>query len=129
MTLLRNHREAIAAMDFFTVPALTFNLLYCFFIIGHPWMPRPPELLNTGKPVTTDFAYIRWLGDRKGIEERTMVWDKTIIDRTEELKEWAGLMRRLHDHGTYIYACSNNHYGGFAPDTVRMFRSLWEREQ
>jgi transposase InsO family protein len=32
---LRNHREAIAAMDFFTVPTLTFNLLYCFFIISH----------------------------------------------------------------------------------------------
>ena len=32
---LRNHREAIAAMDFFTVPTLTFNLLYCFFIIRH----------------------------------------------------------------------------------------------
>ena len=32
---LRNHREVIAAMDFFTVPTVTFNLLYCFFIIGH----------------------------------------------------------------------------------------------
>jgi putative transposase len=32
---LRNHREAIAAMDFFTVPTLTFNLLYCFFILSH----------------------------------------------------------------------------------------------
>jgi putative transposase len=27
MTFLRNHREAIAAMDFFTVPTLTFNLV------------------------------------------------------------------------------------------------------
>lgn len=27
---LRNHREAIAAMDFFTVPTLTFRVLYCF---------------------------------------------------------------------------------------------------
>ena len=32
---LRNHREAIAAMDFFTVPTVTFHVLYCFFIIGH----------------------------------------------------------------------------------------------
>jgi len=31
---LRNHREAIAAMDFFTVPTLTFGVLYCFFVIG-----------------------------------------------------------------------------------------------
>jgi putative transposase len=32
---LRNHREAIAAMDFFTVSTLTFQVLYCFFIIEH----------------------------------------------------------------------------------------------
>src|ERR1700716_4523289 len=32
---LKNHREAIAAMDFFTVPTITFGVLYCFFVIGH----------------------------------------------------------------------------------------------
>jgi hypothetical protein len=32
---LDNHREAIAAMDFFTVPTLTFGVLYCFFMIAH----------------------------------------------------------------------------------------------
>jgi putative transposase len=35
LTFLKNHREAIAAMDFFTVPTLTFGVLYCFFVIGH----------------------------------------------------------------------------------------------
>ena len=32
---LSNHREAIAAMDFFTVPTLTFGVLYCLFVIAH----------------------------------------------------------------------------------------------
>jgi len=32
---LNNHREAIAAMDFFTLPTLTFGVLYCFFVIAH----------------------------------------------------------------------------------------------
>jgi putative transposase len=32
---LENHREAIAAMDFFTVPTITFQVLYCFFVIAH----------------------------------------------------------------------------------------------
>jgi transposase InsO family protein len=32
---LDNHREAIAAMDFFTVPTITFGVLYCFFVIAH----------------------------------------------------------------------------------------------
>ena len=35
LTFLRNHREAIAAMDFFTVPTLTFGILYCSFFISH----------------------------------------------------------------------------------------------
>jgi transposase InsO family protein len=32
---LANHREVIAAMDFFTVPTLTFGVLHCFFVISH----------------------------------------------------------------------------------------------
>jgi transposase InsO family protein len=31
----RNHREAVAAMDFFTVPTTRFSMLYCFFVISH----------------------------------------------------------------------------------------------
>jgi transposase InsO family protein len=34
-TFLSNHHEAIAAMDFFTVPTLTFGVLYCFYVIAH----------------------------------------------------------------------------------------------
>src|SRR5215467_1086613 len=32
---LAHHREAIAAMDFFTVPTIRFGVLYCFFVISH----------------------------------------------------------------------------------------------
>jgi len=35
LAFLSNHREAIAAMDFFTIPTVAFGLLYCFFIISH----------------------------------------------------------------------------------------------
>jgi len=35
LAFLHNHREAIAAMDFFTVPTLRFSVLYCFFVISH----------------------------------------------------------------------------------------------
>jgi putative transposase len=35
LTFLRNHREAIAAMDFFEVPTITFGMIYGLFIIGH----------------------------------------------------------------------------------------------
>ena len=32
---LRTHAKAIAAIDFFTVPTLTFRVLFCFLVIGH----------------------------------------------------------------------------------------------
>ncbi|MFH1434146.1 MAG: integrase [Pseudomonadota bacterium] len=35
ITFLRNHKECMAGMDFFTVPTSTFNLLYVFFVIHH----------------------------------------------------------------------------------------------
>ena len=35
VAILRNHREAIAAMDFFAAPTITFGVLYCFFVISH----------------------------------------------------------------------------------------------
>ena len=35
ITSLKNHRDSISAMDFFTVPTLTFGVLYCLFVIGH----------------------------------------------------------------------------------------------
>jgi putative transposase len=34
-TFLDNHREALAAMDFFVVPTLTFRLLYVLLVIQH----------------------------------------------------------------------------------------------
>jgi len=34
-SFLSNHREMIAAMDFFTEPTVTFGVLYCLFVIAH----------------------------------------------------------------------------------------------
>jgi len=34
-TFLRNHAAQIAAIDFFTVPAVTFSILYCSVILRH----------------------------------------------------------------------------------------------
>jgi hypothetical protein len=35
LTFLRNHRDAIAAMDFFVVPTVRFQLLYVWFVLHH----------------------------------------------------------------------------------------------
>jgi putative transposase len=35
LTFLKNHRDGLAAMDFFTVPTMTFRVVYGWFAIGH----------------------------------------------------------------------------------------------
>ena len=79
--------------------------------------------------VTADLAYVRWLENRKGIEEQTTTWNKTVIDRQADLRSWVVVLRRLVEDKSIrqIFAFANNHYAGHAPATVRMFRELWER--
>jgi uncharacterized protein YecE (DUF72 family) len=89
------------------------------------WMPRPTQIFEQFDPITADFTYVRWLGDRKGIEERTKTWDKTIVDRSAELEEWAKILRKVHQRKIKIFAYANNHYAGHGPATVELFRKLW----
>ena len=98
-------------------------------LVDHAWMPRPSELLKTGDPLTGEFTYIRWIGDRKGIEERTKVWNRTIVDRTEDLRDWVEIVRGLTRRVKVIFAFANNHYAGFAPETIELFRKLWSASQ
>lgn len=93
------------------------------------WMPRPWEMKEKVDMVTADFAYVRWLGDRNGIEKMTQVWDKVVVDRTEDLKNWVGLFRQFVQQGLKIFAYANNHYAGHGPATVKQFWSLWTEKQ
>jgi uncharacterized protein YecE (DUF72 family) len=96
-------------------------------LIDHPWMPRPKEWLARGDPITADFTYIRWLGDRKRIEEETKSWDKVIVNRRRELEEWVEACRNFNQRSISIFAFANNHYAGHAPATVRLFQELWRK--
>jgi uncharacterized protein YecE (DUF72 family) len=94
-------------------------------LIDQSWMPRPWEMKEKIDLITADFTYVRWLGDRKGIEEQTKTWDKTIVNRTSDLKNWAEVFIKFFSRSLKIFAFANNHYGGHAPDTVKVFRELW----
>jgi uncharacterized protein YecE (DUF72 family) len=91
-------------------------------------MPRPWENEQFDF-VTTDFVYVRWLGDRKGMETLTTTWDKTIINRTDDLQNWAGLFRQFVSRNLKVYAYANNHYAGHGPDTVKLFWDMWEQKK
>ena len=103
--LLRDHKIALVLQDRF-------------------WMPNPSEL--NFDPITADWTYIRWLGDRKSIEEQTTTWNKTVIDRTQELHSWVDFCYQTRRRGVMIYAYANNHYSGHAPATIEQFRKLWQ---
>lgn len=90
----------------------------------HSWMPRPNQLFEKFDPITADFTYIRWLGDRKGIEEKTKTWDVVIVDRRSELAEWVEIVRKVHKRRIQIFVYANNHYAGHAPATVEMFGKM-----
>ena len=88
------------------------------------WMPRAEELFEKYDPITADFTYIRWLGDRKEIEKLTKVWSSAIVDRTAELQSWVTVCQKIQKRGITQYVYANNHYAGYAPGTVELFRSL-----
>lgn len=88
-------------------------------LIDQSWMPPPADWFSRYDPITADFAYIRWLGDRKAIEEKTKTWDKNVVDRRSDLSQWARLC-------VTIFAYANNHYAGHSPATVAHFLEVWE---
>ena len=92
------------------------------------WMPKIGELwkkygegLVTGKDV-----YIRFLGERKRIDALTQTWDKLVIDRTEETKNWIPVTKALLRQGREVWGYFNNHFGGYAPGSIALFRKLWD---
>ncbi len=97
-------------------------------LIDQSWMPRPSEWFEKFDPITADFTYVRWLGDRKGIEQQTKVWNKIIVDRRADLSEWAEILGKVHKRKIQILAFANNHYAGYGPGTIEQFRELWRRE-
>jgi uncharacterized protein YecE (DUF72 family) len=105
--LLRDHRIALVLQD-------------------RSWMPDPSEMKFD--PITTDWTYIRWLGDRKGIEAMTQSWDKVVVDRKQELSSWVDFCYQISKRGVTVYAYANNHYQGHGPATISKFIELWSEK-
>ena len=69
--------------------------------------------------MTTDFAYARLIGDRKHIDSLTDRLDHVVLDQSERLARWSVLVRELLNRVREVYVYANNHYAGYAPDTIR----------
>jgi len=128
--LPQGYRFAVEIRDKQWLNAEFFDLLrahkVAYAVIDQAWMPLVNEIFEKFDPVTADFAYVRLLGDRKGIEQKTKVWDKVIVDRSGELMNWVNVCQRTVRRGISTYVYVNNHYAGFAPATVEQFQKLWK---
>jgi uncharacterized protein YecE (DUF72 family) len=99
-------------------------------LIDQSWVPQPWRIKPQFDMITADFTYVRWLGDRKGIEAQTKTWDKTIIDRTADIKNWVEVLRQMVNDKKIrkLFGYANNHYAGQGPATVKLFTDLWEKK-
>ena len=70
---------------------------------------------------------IRWIGDRKGIEEQTTRWDRVIMNREHEMGEWIHVIRQMLKRRIQIMGYFNNHFAGFAPGSIELFDRMWKK--
>jgi uncharacterized protein YecE (DUF72 family) len=98
--------------------------------------------MSTPPIVTTDFLYVRFIGDRS-IDEKD--FGKIQKDRIIEMKQWADEIKQVEsgkERGrkrkdvSLAMIAANNHYAGFGPGTANLFRKMvglselsWENQQ
>jgi uncharacterized protein YecE (DUF72 family) len=90
--------------------------------------------LRTPPIVTTDLLYLRFIGDRS-IQEKD--FGRIQIDRVLEMQKWANDIKTVNDEGINLaIIAANNHYAGFGPGTVNIFRKMlglpeakWEEKE
>jgi uncharacterized protein YecE (DUF72 family) len=105
LELLRGHNAALALID-------------------HPWMARPAQLFSIDGIATGPCLYIRWLGDRYGIEKITKTWGAHVLDRRPSLQEWVPGIQRALARGQRVFGYINSHYSGYAPGDVGILLEL-----
>ena len=83
--------------------------------------------IRTPPIATTDFLYLRFIGDRT-IDEKN--FGKIQKDRVMEMKKWSSKVKRvINEEGrrksiNLAIVSANNHYAGFGPGTANIFRKM-----
>ncbi len=73
----------------------------------------PPE-------ITSEFVYLRFIGDHTTIPADRH--GSVQVDRTAELRLWAKRVEAALERVKAVYVFFNNHFQGFAPESVNLFR-------
>jgi uncharacterized protein YecE (DUF72 family) len=78
-------------------------------------------MVDNPAPITTDFIYLRLIGDRKLPED---VYDHRVRDQTDIIRKWAIKLKEIKDNKKikFCYLLANNHLEGFAPSSAKTLR-------
>ncbi len=82
------------------------------------------DILVTPPVLTSDFLYLRLIGDRS-IDEGD--FGKIKKDRTREMQLWANIIKDIQKNEKNVKTAiiaANNHYAGFGPMTAKLFAEM-----
>jgi uncharacterized protein YecE (DUF72 family) len=106
-------------------PSWFSDLAYNFFLNNNICMVwNQLDKIQSPAIVTSDFVYLRLIGDRS-IKETE--FGRIQKDRENEMKYWSGKFREIEDNEKTIktgIVAANNHYAGFGAATANMFRVM-----
>ena len=95
-----------------------------FALVAHAWMPGIDTLAKALDLITADFTYVRFIGDRRRIENKTKRFDKVIEDKTEELSIWVDELKKIVNKGEKLLQSSTRISKQFMVMAMRSCRSV-----
>jgi uncharacterized protein YecE (DUF72 family) len=87
------------------------------------WVPRE-RVLELAQSPTADFAYVRWMGPDRTIED----YSRVVVDRQHEIAEWAVALATLAARVSAVHGYFNNHFQGHSPESARAMQRLLGQE-
>jgi uncharacterized protein YecE (DUF72 family) len=106
--------------------------------IDYYTMDPLPKLAHRSEVFTSDFVYVRFLGNRKEMEsavkqaqqegQRKRAWEGLLKDRSTQMMQWIPPIKILLGKGIPVYVYFNNHYAGYAPGSVELFEKLFNAD-
>jgi len=118
--MLSEHQVALTLTCYYTMPSLS-------------------QVMKDINVVTADFSYVRFLGHHQRMNslidklmdegDKQKQWNELVVDRTGEMDHWIRAMQELVARNIDVYVYFNNHYAGFAPGSVELFKELWPRKE
>lgn len=107
------------AMEFRHRSWFTDNILSLLSDNGITTVWSEIEGLEPNRSLTSDSIYLRLVGDRSIPEDKFGTVQK---DRSETIKSWSDEIMARKDEVKHAFVFANNHFQGFGPFTVNVFR-------